>query len=119
MPVERDGQRAEHAVQLDTEMPRGIPRRVSWGRFFFASTMELVPDKKLHLLDGQHGRHTSIGANCEAYGDVDVEVRDAAGAVLQTVRVINDTFTWVTGLTPDTDAARARGVGDHAIRVFG
>jgi len=76
---------------------------ISWGKFFFASTMELVPDKKLHLLDGQHGRHTSIGANCEAYGDVDVEVRDAAGAVVQTLRVVNDTFTWVTGLTPDTE----------------
>jgi hypothetical protein len=32
---------------------------ISWGRFFFASTMELVRDRKLHLLDGQHGRHTS------------------------------------------------------------
>ena len=40
--------------------------------------MELVPDRKIHLLDGQHGRHTSIGANCESYGPIDVEVRDAS-----------------------------------------
>src|SRR6188474_1109368 len=62
---------------------------ISWGKFFFASTMELVPDRKIHLLDGQHGR-------------VDVEVRDASGTVVRTVRVVDDTFTWVTGLTPDT-----------------
>lgn len=76
---------------------------ISWGKYFFASTMELVPDKKVHLLDGQHGRHTTIGANCEPYGDVDVEVKNAAGTIVQTVRVVNDTFTWVTGLTPDTE----------------
>ena len=75
---------------------------ISWGRFFFASTMELVPDKKLYLLDGQHGRHTSIGANCEPYGVVDVEVLHE-GAVVRTVRVTEDTFVWVTGLTPDTE----------------
>ena len=76
---------------------------ISWGKFFFASTMELVPDKKLYLLDGQQGRHTSIGANCEPYGTVDVEVRDASGAVARRVRVVDDTFTWVTGLTPNTE----------------
>ena len=76
---------------------------VSWGKFFFASTMELVPDRKIHLLDGQHGRHTSIGANCESYGPIDVEVRDASGTVVRTVRVVDDTFTWVMGLTPDTE----------------
>src|SRR5262245_33202561 len=75
---------------------------ISWGRFFFAATMELVRDKKLHLLDGQHGRHTSIGANCEPYGDVDVEVL-LGGAVVQTTRVVNDTFAWITGLNPDTE----------------
>ena len=76
---------------------------ISWGKFFFASTMELVRDRKLHLLDGQHGRHTSIGANCEPYGEVEVEVRDKAGAVVQSVRVVDDTFVWIGGLTPDTD----------------
>jgi tartrate-resistant acid phosphatase type 5 len=76
---------------------------ISWGKFFFASTMELVPDRKIHLLDGQHGRHTSIGANCESYGPVAVEVRDASGTVVRTVNVADDTFTWVTGLTPDTE----------------
>ena len=76
---------------------------VSWGKFFFASTMELVPDRKIHLLDGQQGRHTSIGANCESYGPVDVEIRDGSGALVQSVRVVDDTFTWVTGLTPDTE----------------
>ena len=76
---------------------------VSWGKFFFASTMELVPDRKIHLLDGQHGRHTSIGANCESYGPIDVEVRDASGTVVRTVRVVDDTFAWVLGLTPDTE----------------
>jgi tartrate-resistant acid phosphatase type 5 len=75
---------------------------ISWGKFFFASTMELVRDRKIHLLDGQHGRHTSIGANCEPYGDVDVEVRNEADVLVQTVRVVNDTFTWVAGLTADT-----------------
>jgi tartrate-resistant acid phosphatase type 5 len=76
---------------------------ISWGKFFFASTMELVRDRKLHLLDGQHGRHTSIGANCEPYGPVDVEVLNMAGTLVQSVRVVNDTFAWVSGLTPDTD----------------
>jgi tartrate-resistant acid phosphatase type 5 len=76
---------------------------VSWGKFFFASTMELVADRKLHLLDGQHGRHTSIGANCEPYGPVDVEVRDASGAVVRTARVVADTFVWIDGLQPDTE----------------
>jgi hypothetical protein len=74
---------------------------ISWGKFFFDSTMELVPDRKVHLLEGQHGRHTSLGANCEPYGPVDVEVRDASGSIVRSVHVINDTFTWVTGLTPD------------------
>jgi hypothetical protein len=76
---------------------------ISWGKFFFASTMELVPDRRIHRLDGQHGRHTSIGANCEPYDPVDVEVRDMSGTVVRTVRVVNDTFTWVTGLTPNTE----------------
>src|SRR5262245_19916774 len=76
---------------------------ISWGKFFFASTMELVRDKKIHLLDGQHGRHTSIGANCESYGPVDVEVRDASDTVVRKVRTVDDTFTWITGLTPDTE----------------
>src|SRR4051812_18782444 len=40
---------------------------LSWGKFFFADTMKLVPDRQIHLLQGQHGRHTSIGANCEPY----------------------------------------------------
>jgi hypothetical protein len=76
---------------------------ISWGKFFFDSTMELVEDRKIHMLNGQHGRHTSIGANCESYGLVEVEVRDGSDAVVQSVRVVNDTFVWVTGLTADTE----------------
>lgn len=76
---------------------------VSWGKFFFASTMELVPDKRIHRLDGQHGRHTSIGSNCEPYGTVDVEVLDASGGLAGSVRVTDDTFAWIEGLTPDTE----------------
>jgi|SoiMethySBSTD1v2_1073268.scaffolds.fasta_scaffold159022_3 tartrate-resistant acid phosphatase type 5 len=92
---------------------------ISWGKFFFASTMELVPDKKIHLLDGQHGRHTSIGANCESYGPVDVEVRDESDVVVGTVRVVDDTFTWVTGLTPDTEYTyRVLADPDGARRVW-
>ena len=92
---------------------------ISWGKFFFASTMELVPDKKIHFLDGQHGRHTSIGANCESYGPVDVEVRDGANALVTSVRVLDDTFTWVTGLTPDTEYSyRVVADPDGARRVW-
>jgi tartrate-resistant acid phosphatase type 5 len=76
---------------------------VSWGKFFFTSKMQLVPDRKIFLLQGQHGRRTSIGEDCEPYGPVDVEVRDTAGTVVNTVRVKNDTFTWIDGLTPDTE----------------
>ena len=94
---------------------------ISWGKFFFASTMELVPDRKIHLLDGQHGRHTSIGANCESYGPVDVEVRDASGTVVRTVHVADDTFTWVTGLTSRhrIHVSRRRRSGWRATRVGG
>src|ERR1044072_2689174 len=75
---------------------------ISWGKFFFASTMELVPDRKIHLLEGRSGRHRSIGGNWEAYGPVDVDARAPSGTVVRTVRVVDDTFPWVTGLTPDT-----------------
>ena len=45
---------------------------ISWGKFFFDSTMELVSDKNIHRLDGQHARHTSIGAFAK-------RLRDQAG----------------------------------------
>jgi hypothetical protein len=92
---------------------------ISWGKFFFASTMELVPDKKIHLLDGQHGRHTSIGANCEPYGPMDVEVRDQSNNLVSRTRVVDDTFTWITGLTPDTEYTyRVIAEPDGARRVW-
>jgi tartrate-resistant acid phosphatase type 5 len=92
---------------------------VSWGKFFFASTMELVPDKRIHRLDDQHGRHTSIGANCEPYGVVDVEVFDASGGLVRRVRVVDDTFAWVDGLTPDTEYTyRVVADPDGAARVW-
>jgi len=46
---------------------------ISWGKFFFNSKMKLVEDRKVHMFDGQLGRHTSIGTNCESYGPVTVE----------------------------------------------
>lgn len=75
---------------------------IAWGKFFFDSKMKLVKDKKIHMLEGQHGRHTSIGANCESYGIVTVEVLDAAGASVQKV-VTDKTYTWVSGLSADTE----------------
>jgi len=74
---------------------------ISWGKFFFNSKMKLVEDRKVHMFDGQLGRHTSIGTNCESYGPVTVEVADATSSVVQRVQTTN-TFAWVTGLASDT-----------------
>ena len=77
---------------------------ISWGKFFFASTMELVPDRKIHLLEGQHGRHTSdwgqlrVVRSCGCRGAGRVRYRDSDACASS-----DDTFTWVTGLTPDTE----------------
>jgi tartrate-resistant acid phosphatase type 5 len=75
---------------------------ISWGKFFFNSKMKLIKDKKIHMLEGQHGRHTSIGANCESYGKVTVEIRDDAGTVVQSV-VTEETYAWVTRLAANTE----------------
>lgn len=75
---------------------------IAWGKFFFNSKMKLVKDKKIHMLEGEHGRHTSIGANCESYGRVSVEVLDSAGNVVRSVST-DRTYAWVNGLSPDTE----------------
>jgi len=75
---------------------------IGWGKFFFNRKMKLVKDHDIHMFDGQLGRHTSIGATCESYGTVTVEVVDASGAVVQRVET-EDTYTWVSGLSPDTE----------------
>ena len=75
---------------------------ISWGKFFFNSKMKLVKDKKIHMLEGEHGRHTSIGANCESYGSVTVEVLDAAGEVVGRAET-EETYAWVSGLSADTE----------------
>lgn len=75
---------------------------IAWGKFFFNPKMKLIKDKKIHMLEGEHGRHTSIGANCESYGRVAVEVLSTAGDVVR--RVATDkTYAWVNGLDPDTE----------------
>src|SRR5262249_46714985 len=93
---------------------------ISWGKFFFNSRMELVKDKKIHMLDGLHGRHTSVGANCESYGQVVVEVLDNAGAVVRSLET-DKTYAWVTGLAPDTEYTyRVRIPGTGAVaRLWG
>lgn len=75
---------------------------IAWGKFFFNSKTKLIKDKKIHMLEGEHGRHTSIGANCESYGTVAVEVLDAAGNVVESLET-NETYAWVGGLRPDTE----------------
>ncbi|MEK6408578.1 MAG: metallophosphoesterase [Acidobacteriota bacterium] len=75
---------------------------IAWGKFFFNSKMKLIKDKKIHMLEGEHGRHTSIGANCESYGSVAVEVLDASGNVVRSVET-EETYAWVSGLSPDTE----------------
>jgi len=75
---------------------------ISWGKFFFNGKMKLMKDKKLHMLEGEHERRSSIGANCETYGRVRVEVLDAAGSVVQSVET-EKTYAWVGGLAADTE----------------
>jgi 3',5'-cyclic AMP phosphodiesterase CpdA len=75
---------------------------ISWGKFFFNDKMKLIKDKKIHMLDGQFGRHTSIGANCESYGQITVEVLNSAGQIVQSKQT-ERTYAWVSGLLPDTE----------------
>lgn len=75
---------------------------ISWGKFFFNSKMKLMKDNKLHMLEGEHERRSSIGANCETYGPVRVEVLNAAGKVERSVET-KKTHAWVSGLAGDTE----------------
>src|SRR4026209_1519347 len=70
---------------------------ISWGKFFFNSKMKLVEDRKVHLFDGQLGRHTSIGTHCESYGPVTVEGADATSPDVPRVHPTN-TFARGPGL---------------------
>jgi len=75
---------------------------IAWGKFFFNRKMKRIKDNKLHMLEGHHERRSSIGANCESYGRVRVEVLNAAGNVEQHIET-QRTYAWVRGLSANTE----------------
>ncbi|MFY9574779.1 MAG: metallophosphoesterase, partial [Blastocatellia bacterium] len=76
---------------------------ISWGKFFFNSKWKLVHDKDLHLFEGHHGRHSSIGERCDSYGTATVRVFDDKGKEHQPSTTTDKSYAWIKGLDADRE----------------
>jgi tartrate-resistant acid phosphatase type 5 len=79
---------------------------IAWGAFWFERTDDdphwrIVDDERLPEVAG--GRRGCIGAGAEPFGATEVEVLDAAGAVVARAATSERSWAWVSGLEPDTE----------------
>jgi tartrate-resistant acid phosphatase type 5 len=79
---------------------------IAWGAFWFERTggdprWRIVDDQRLPAV--ARGRRGCIGAGAEPYGAAEVQVLDAAGAVVARAATSERSWVWVEGLEPDTE----------------
>lgn len=79
---------------------------IAWGAFWFTrdgagADWRIVDDQRLPEVAG--GRRGCIGSRAEPYGEAEVEVLDAAGAVVARAATAERSWAWLDGLAPDTE----------------
>src|ERR671914_1386306 len=77
---------------------------IAWGAFYFRTRsdgrMKIVDDHDLQWVHPP--RCDSIGCRSKPYGPAEVEVRDAAGALVACAKTNEANHCAVAGLSPDT-----------------
>jgi predicted phosphodiesterase len=78
---------------------------IAWGAFVFtrdspSAVWSIVDDEQLEEVAG---RRTCIGSSAEPFGEATVEVLTSDGSVAALATTSDKAWTWVEGLSPDTD----------------